>query len=96
MVSVLSAISQSLQTGRALHQVLPQSLSERVFYHGSFAPARNTSRTEEEIQDELIKEVEGLAFLQSLEFMAYASAVTSVAHLLAVSLTLLVRLGSNV
>ncbi|KZT34658.1 hypothetical protein SISSUDRAFT_1052456 [Sistotremastrum suecicum HHB10207 ss-3] len=83
MVSVLSAISQSLQTGRALHQVLPQSLSERVFYHGSFAPARNTSRTEEEIQDELIKEVEGLAFLQSLEFMAYASAVTSVAHLLA-------------
>ncbi|KZT31456.1 hypothetical protein SISSUDRAFT_1038424 [Sistotremastrum suecicum HHB10207 ss-3] len=53
MVSVLSAISQSLQTGQ------------------------------EEIQDELIKEVEGLAFLQSLEFMSYASAVTSVADLLA-------------
>ncbi|KZT41392.1 hypothetical protein SISSUDRAFT_305773 [Sistotremastrum suecicum HHB10207 ss-3] len=75
VIAVLSAVSQCLKSGDALHQVLPSSLTERIFYHDALAPSDSK-------QQESPNDLKRLAFLESVEFMSYATAVCAVCQLM--------------
>ncbi|KAJ7513178.1 hypothetical protein B0H11DRAFT_2303465 [Mycena galericulata] len=75
VMAVFSLISQALRTGEPLHQVLPQNLLDRLFYHHSHTQALTPSLgTAKRIDVEALK---------SPTYMQYATGMIAVYQLLA-------------
>ena len=80
MLALFSLVAQSLRTGEPLHEVLPTSLCDRLFYHQhrsdvlSNAPDHRPSWVE-------------LEQVQTLDYMFYATALIAVYQLLKVNLS---------
>ncbi|TFK50476.1 hypothetical protein OE88DRAFT_1736022 [Heliocybe sulcata] len=72
VMSLFSHVSQSLRTAEPLHDVLPQSLLERLTYHH-----RRRTRMSGTMSD-----VPSLEQLESLDYMIYANGMTAVLELI--------------
>lgn len=71
-------VAQSLRTAEPLHEVLPQTLLERLFYHQQHALDQ-------------VNEPLTIEHLKTLDYMYYASGVVAVYQLLHVSLSSYLR-----
>jgi len=80
------SVSQSLNTGEPVHQVVHSSLIERLFYHHHKHRHHHDSR---DAGDKASKEADAvskdIARLSSLEFLYYATAIIAIYELLKVS-----------
>lgn len=74
-MSMFGLVSQSLRTAEPMHQVLPHTLLERLFYH------RHTSFLSPSSQK---KDVVDIEEMESLDYMFYASGLVAVYHILQV------------
>ena len=91
MITAFSLIAQSLRNGEPMHQVLPSSLVNRVFYHSHHGHTTFTSLTSLEysrsnVQSPVQTQRPDLEHMKSLDYMYYASGVVAIFHLLVVSL----------
>lgn len=83
-MSVFSGVSQSLNTGEPINQVLHGSLLERLFYH------HHKHNYQHNHQEGLVAAKEGddvareIAQLSSIDFLFYATAVIAIFELLKV------------
>lgn len=76
-MSMFALVSQSLRTGEPMHQVLPTTLIDRLFYHKHQVNEEKTA-TEDRIAI-------NVAQIQSLDYMYYAAGVVAVYQLLQAS-----------
>jgi len=74
VVSIFSLVSQSLRTGEPMHQVLPSSLVERLFYHHRGGNNGDHASDKERHID--------IDQVQSLDYMYYANGLVAVYQLL--------------
>ncbi|EGN94526.1 hypothetical protein SERLA73DRAFT_188476 [Serpula lacrymans var. lacrymans S7.3] len=72
VLTKFTVVSQSLRTGEAMHQVLPRSLLDRLFYHNRIANIAH-------VAGEDSVDVEAL---RSLDYVYYASGIVAVSQLL--------------
>jgi hypothetical protein len=72
VMSIFSLVSQSLRTGEPMHQVLPSTLLERLFYHH---PRNHGSTLNQEVMMTITD-------MQSLDYMYYATGLCAVYQLL--------------
>lgn len=74
-MSIFGLVSNSLRTGEPMHQVLPQTLLERLFYH------RHTTLLSPNSDK---KDFVDLEEMQSVDYMFYCTGLVAVYHLLRV------------
>ncbi len=73
-MGLFTLVSQSLRTAEPMHQVLPETLLEKLFYHQSNYASRDSLTLEN---------------ATSLDYMYYAAGVVAVYQLLHVSMFLI-------
>lgn len=76
-MAVFSLVSQSLRTGEPMHQVLPASLLDRLFYHDV-----RTHLPAGPLENGRAVDVEAI---KSVNYMYYASSIVAVYQILRVS-----------
>lgn len=74
-MSIFALVSQSLQTGQAIHQVLPTSLLDRALYHESKSYG---------ITAESAKTIDLVDRVRSIEFMFFSAAIAAVSQIITV------------
>jgi hypothetical protein len=74
-MSIFALVSQSLRTGEPMHQVLPQSLLDRLFYHDRVTMSAPHANDQDAID---VKD------LKSLDYMFFATGLVGVYQLLQV------------
>ena len=77
-MSIFALVSQSLQTGEPIHQILPTTLIERLLYHNAHDML---SRKDQEQADE----VSYVERVSSFEFVFFSTGITAVSQVIEVS-----------
>ncbi|KDQ52244.1 hypothetical protein JAAARDRAFT_184405 [Jaapia argillacea MUCL 33604] len=76
VLSVFSLVSQSLRTGEPMHEVMPQTLLERLFYHNHHHLPSDSENNKELSTMFLVER------LETLDYMWYATALVAMFELL--------------
>lgn len=76
-MAMFHLVSNSLRTAEPMHQVLPQTLLERLFYH------RHKSLLSPNVETNDIVDTEEM---RSLDYMFYSTGLVAVYHLLQVKI----------
>ena len=71
-MSIFALVSQSLRTGEPMHQILPTTLLDRLFYHH-----RHDTMAANEAESEQASYVERV---KSIEFLYFATGITAVSQ----------------
>lgn len=76
MMSIFALVSQSLRTGEPMHQILPTTLLDRLFYHHShdIMVAKETDQEPASYVDRAT----------SIEFLYFSSGITSMSQVIKV------------
>jgi hypothetical protein len=82
-MAIFSLISQSLRTGEPMHQVIPTTLLDRLFYHDSHDHGHANVRIQPREADDRTLPVDVDA-IKSLSYTYYASSAVAVYQLLRV------------